>query len=141
MKLKHLLTALFAAAILAAPVMAADDETPLDKEMEKANKAYKLVKRNLADAAQKEANVAKIAEVKASFEKAADLEPAKAKDIPAADKAKFVADYKAAIKDAIKDLDALKAAIEAGKTDEAAKLIEKLDGDKKEGHKKFKKED
>src|ERR1044071_7148988 len=93
MKLKHLFTALFAAAALAFPAMA-EDETPLGKEMEKVSKGLKLVNRNLADPAQKDANIAKLGEVKAALQKAVDLEPAKAKDVPAGEKAKFIADYK-----------------------------------------------
>ncbi len=140
MKLKHLFTVLFTAAALAVPAFAEED-TPLGKEMEKVSKALKLVNRNLADPAQKEANLAKLADVKASLEKAVDLEPAKAKDVPAGEKDKFIADYKASMKETLKSLETLKAAVEAGKADEAAKAMEKLNGEKKEGHKKFKKED
>lgn len=140
MKLKHLFTALLAAAALSVPAFAEED-TPLGKEMEKVGKALKGVNRSLADASAKDANLAKIAEIKEALTKALDLEPAKAKDVPAADKAKFIADYKAAMQETIKGVDELKAAVEAGKTDDAKKVMEKLGGQKKEGHKQFKKED
>ena len=140
MKLKFLLTSILSATLLAVPAFA-EDETPLGKEMEKVSKALKLINRGLEDAAQKDANLAKLAEIKASLEKSVDLEPAKAKDVPAGEKDKFVADYKAAMKGTIKSLDELKAAIEGGKTDDAKKAMEKLTSEKKEGHKKFKKED
>lgn len=140
MKIKHLFTALLVASAMAVPAFAEDD-TPLGKEMEKISKGLKVVNRNLADTTQKDANLAKIAEVKALMEKAAGMEPAKAKDVPAAEKAKFIADYKAAMEASVKALDELKAAIEAGKAEDAAKVMEKLNGQKKDGHKAFKKED
>jgi soluble cytochrome b562 len=140
MKLNHLFTTVLAAAMLAVPAFA-EEETPLGKEMEKVSKALKLVNRNLSDPAQKDANLAKIADAKAALEKAATLEPAKAKDVPAGEKAKFVADYKAGVEQTLKSLEELKSAIAAGKTEDASKAMEKLNGEKKEAHKKFKKED
>jgi soluble cytochrome b562 len=141
MKLRKLLT-LLAMCAIAVPAFAKDEEdTPLGKEMEKLSKALKAVNRGLADASQKDANLAKIADAKASCVAALKYEPAKTKEIPAADKAKFVAEFKAGMEDVGKNLDALKAAIEGGKTDDAKALMEKLNGQKKEGHKKFKAED
>ena len=139
MKLKHLLHLLAACAMIV-PAFSEED-TPLSKEMEKLNKALKSVKHNLADAAQKDANLEKLAVAKAACEAAVKFEPAKTKEIPEADKAKFVSDFKASIEEVGKNLDALKAAIEAGKTDDAKALIDKLNAGKKEGHKKFKKEE
>ena len=138
--MKYLLATVFAVAALATPVIAEED-TPLSKEMDKVNKAVKAVNRALSDAAQKDANLAKIADAKAAMEKALTLEPAMAKDVPAADKEKFLADYKAAMQESLKTLEELRAAIADGKADDAAKAMEKLTKGKKDGHKKFKKED
>ena len=147
MKLKHLLHLLAACAMIV-PAFSEED-TPLSKEMEKLNKALKSVKHNLAAAAEKDADLKKLAAAseaavnaaKAACEAAAKFEPAKTKDIPEADKAKFVSDFKVSIEEVGKNLDALKAAIEAGKTDDAKALLDKLNAGKKEGHKKFKKEE
>ena len=141
MKLKKLLTLLAAIAITVPALNAADDETPLGKEMEKLSKALKAVNRNLTDAAQKDANLAKIAEAKAACAAAVKFDPAKTKEVPAADKAKFVTEFKASMEEVGKNLDALKAAIAGGKMDDAKALMEKLNGQKKDGHKKFKTED
>lgn len=119
----------------------AEEETPLGDEMGKISKALKAVNRAIADASAKDANLAKVAEAKACAEKALTLDPAKTADVPAAEKAKFIEDYKASVKEMITQLDELKAAIEAGKSDDATKVMEKLNTGKKEGHKKFKKED
>ena len=138
--MKYLLTAVFAVAVLAIPAFA-EEETPLGKEMEKVSKAIKAVNRTLADPAQKDANLAKLADVKAGFEKALTLEPEKAKDVPAGEKAKFLADFKASMEEALKTLEELRAAVAADKADDAAKAMEKLNKGKKEAHKQFKKED
>ena len=70
MKLKPLFT-LLAACAIAVPAFAADEDTPLGKEMEKISKALKAVNRNIADASAKDANIAKVAEAKAANQAAA----------------------------------------------------------------------
>lgn len=139
MKLKNLFT-LLAACAIAVPAFAEED-TPLTKEMEKLSKALKAINRNIGDAAQKDANIAKVAEAKEANLAALKYEPAKTKDVPAAEKAKFLSGYKAAMEEVGKQLDALKTALEGGKTEDAKALIEKLNNEKKDGHKKYKSED
>lgn len=138
MKLKSVLT-LFAAFALAVPAIA-DEDTPLAKEMEKLGKALKTINRNLGDTAMKDANLEKVAEAKAAVTASLKYEPAMTKDIPAADKAKFVSGYKASLEEVGKNLDALKTAIAGGKTDDAKAALEKLNTQKKEGHKEYKAE-
>ena len=136
MKLKSLFT-LLAVFTIAVPAFAQED-TPLTKEMEKVSKALKGINRNLMDPAQKDANIAKVAEAKAANMEALKYEPAKTKDVPAADKAKFLMGYKAAMEEVGKTLDALKAALEGGKMDDAKAILEKLNTQKKDGHKEYK---
>lgn len=119
----------------------AEEDTPLAQEMSKISKALKVVNRAIADPAAKDANLAKIAEAKTAAEKSLTLEPAMTKDVPEAEKAKFIEDYKAGMNGMIKELDELKAAVEAGKSEDATKVMEKLNTGKKEGHKKFQKEE
>jgi len=140
MKLKPLFT-LLAACAIAVPAIAADEDTPLGKEMEKISKALKAINRNIADASAKDANIAKVVEARTANQAALKYEPAKTKDVPAAEKAKFLSGYKAAMEEVGKNLDALKAAIEGGKTEDAKALLEKLNNEKKEGHKKYKADD
>ena len=137
MKLKHLFTVTVAALAFAFPALA-EEETPLGKEMEKAAKAMKAIGRAQKEGKVTKDMVSKVADIKAAFEAAAKLEPAKTKDVPAAEKAKFLADYKTSMEATIKDLDALKAAVESEKADEVGKALEKLNAGKKEGHKAYK---
>ena len=108
---------------------------------DRVSKALKAVSR-----AAKEGNVpkdlaAKVDDAKKATEAALKFEPAKTAEIPAAEKAKFLADYKASMEETIKTLGELKAAIEAGKTEDVTKTLEKLNAQKKDGHKKFQKEE
>lgn len=136
MKLKHLLT-LLAAFAITVPAFAEED-TPLAKEMEKVGKALKGVNRDIADASKKAENLKRIDDAKAANQAALKYEPAKTKEVPAADKAKFLAGYKSSMEEAGKLLDALKAAVEAGKTDDAKAVMDKLNKAKKDGHKEYK---
>jgi soluble cytochrome b562 len=137
MKIKHLFTAAILALAITFPAFA-EEETPLGKEMEKAAKALKAIGRAQKESKVTKDMVSKVAEIKAAFEAAAKLEPAKTKDVPAAEKAKFLEDYKKSMEVAIKELDALKTAVESEKADEVGKVLEKLNAGKKEGHKAYK---
>lgn len=137
MKIKHMFTAAILVLAITIPAFA-EEETPLGKEMENASKALKAIGRAQKEGKVTKDMVSKVADIKSAFEAAAKLEPAKTKDVPAAEKAKFLADYKAAMEVSIKELDALKAAVESEKADEVGKVLEKLNTGKKEGHKAFK---
>ena len=136
MKLKHLF-ALLAAFAITVPAIAEDD-TPLGKEMDKISKALKSVNRDLADASKKDDNLKKIADAKEACAAGAKMDPAKTKEVSAADKAKFLEGYEAAMVELGKGLDSLKAAVEGGKADEAKAIIEKLNAAKKDAHRKYK---
>ena len=136
MKLKSLLSLAVAFATGASMVMAEQD-TPLSKEMSAMNKALRTLKRQIADASKKADNLALVDTMKAKAEAAAKLEPAKTKDQPAADKPKYLESYKAQMADLAKAIDELKAAVEKGDAEAAAKLFEKLGDTKEKGHKDF----
>src|SRR5215217_7661335 len=79
MKIKTLLTVLTAVS-LSFTAYAADDETPLAKQMSVVNKNLRTVKRQLGDAAKKEDNLALIGKVKGALDEAHKLDPKKIKD-------------------------------------------------------------
>ena len=139
MKLKHLFT-LLAACAIAVPAFAEED-TPLGKEMDKVSKALKALGRAAKEGKVTKDMTAKVDDAKTAAQAASKLEPAKTKDVPAADKAKFLAGYKESMEGMIKNLDELKAAVASEKADDVAKMIEKLNEGKKEGHKKYKADD
>ena len=139
MKLHRILATVLATAALVIPAFAED--TPLTEEMEKFSKSLKAITRAAKEGNVSKDLVAKVGDAKAAAEAALKFEPAMTKDIPAAQKEKFLADYKASMQETIKTLDELKVAVESGKADEVGKVMEKLNLQKKEGHKKFQAEE
>jgi soluble cytochrome b562 len=139
-----LLTAAFALAF--APALRAQDaksdepETELGAKMEKISSAWRIAKRKIANPAEKEDTLAKLAIVKENMVAATKLEPDLKKSKPAAEQAKFVADYQAKMKEEIKKIDEIIGLVKAGKHDEAAKLVGVVDQDQKDAHKQFKKQ-
>ncbi len=120
---------------------AADDDTPLTKEMNGVNKDLRKLKKQVADASKKDENIGLVDDIKKHLVTGRDMEPATTKDQPADKKAAFIAKYKEQIDSTIKDFDALSAAIKADKADEAKTLLEKLQKDKEQGHKDFRPDD
>ena len=137
MKLKSLLTLVATLAIGFNVALAADDDTPLAKEMKAMNKSLRALKKSASDPAKKDANLELISGIKTHLDAAAKLEPAKTKDIPADKKAAYLEKYKKEIADLEKTYDDLAAAIKDGKADDAKKAIDKLADEKEQGHKDF----
>lgn len=137
MKFKTFLTLLTTATLGLTTAFAAEDDTPLMKEMKTVNKTLRTLKRQAADASKKDENLALIATIKKSLGASVKLEPAKTKDVPASEKAAYVEKYKQQMTDLAKTFDELEAAIKADKADDAKKLFEKLSEQKEKGHKDF----
>ncbi len=137
MKIKSLLTLLAAAALSLNVAFAAEEDTPLAKEMKVVNKNLRTLKRQVGDAAKKDENLQLLAGIKKSLEASAKLEPAKTKDQPAAQKAAYLDNYKKQMTDLAKSFDDVEAAVKAGKPDDAKKAFEKLSEQKEKGHKDF----
>ena len=137
MKLKSLLTLAAVLAVGFNVAIAADDDTPLAKEMKTVNKNIRTLKRQVDDASKKDENLALIAAAKKSLDECLKMEPAKTKDVPAGEKAAYLDKYKAQMKDVVKTFDDLETAVKAGKTDDAKKIFEKLGDEKEKGHKDF----
>jgi hypothetical protein len=141
MKIRVLLFALISA-LAFAPVglrAADDDQTELGAKMEKIGGAWRRVKAQITDASKNEDTLAKLATIKENMAAAAKLEPELAKSKSGAEKDKFVADYRAKMKEETEKLDKIIAAVKAGKNEDAAKLVGVVDQDQKDAHKAFKK--
>ena len=149
MKLR-ILTVSLLSALLALPTMFAQEggkkkmekepETELGTKMEKLNGAYRKLGRQINDASKNADSLAQVAIIKESATAALKLEPVKKKDLPAADQAKFVADFQAEMKTFLGLVDKLEAALKANDNAAAAKLVDELKTERNEDHKKFQKE-
>jgi hypothetical protein len=137
MKFKSLLTLALTLAVGFTGALAAEDDTPLMKEMKAMNKNLRTLKRQVADATKKDENVQLIAGIKKNIDASLKLEPAQTKDIPAAEKTAYLDKYKAQMTEMGKTFDELDAAVKAGKGDAAAAIFEKLSQAKEKGHKDF----
>lgn len=116
-----------------------DQDTPLELKMQKMNTAFRKLRTQVSDSTKNEDSLAQVAILKENATAALQLTPKKAADIPAADQAKFVADYQAELKKLLGTIDQLDAALKAGNNEEAAKLYASLGAIQKEGHSEFKK--
>jgi soluble cytochrome b562 len=138
-------TALLFGALLATPILchAQGDgpKTPLSQEMGGISKDFRALHKALGDPSQQAAAVALVKDMEAHAQKAKTYNPAKTKDVPAADKDQFVADYQKAIDGLIADLQKLEQAVSSGDTAGANALMDKIQGDKRDGHKKFNAQD
>ena len=137
MKFKSLLTILTTLAIGFHTAFAAEDDTPLAKNMSGMNKALRTLKRQIADASKKDENVALLEKIKTSLAEATKLEPKKTKDVPAAEKAAYIEKYQKQMADLTKTFDDIETALKAGKADDAKALFDKLAEQKEKGHKDF----
>jgi soluble cytochrome b562 len=151
MKLR-LLTLSLISALVALPTMDAqeggqkkmgpkEDHTPLGDQMEKLNGAYRKLGRQISDATKNADSLAQVAIIKDTATAALKFEPALKKDIPAADQAKFVADYQSKLKGFIAMVDKLEVALKANDNTAAAKIVDDMKTERNADHKAFKKEE
>jgi len=146
MRIRHLLLA----ALLMVPSMfplraespkQPQEETELEDKMDVMDTAFRKLKRQVNDATQNAASLQLVATIRLGAEEAVKLVPAKAADVPAAERAKFVADYQMKMKDLLTTLEKLEVTLRADKNDEAARLVAELGVMQKVGHKTFKRPD
>ncbi len=150
MKLRFLTFSLISA-LVALPMLRAQEDGPkkmgpkepkteLGEQMEKMGGAYKKLGKQITDATKNEDSLKLVATIKTAATAALKFEPIKKKDLPAADQAKFVADYQAKLKEFIATVDKLDAALKANDNATAAKLVDEMKALSKEDHKAFEKQ-
>jgi len=124
-----------------APVAAPDDDkkTELEMRMDRAGKAFRKLRKQVADPAQNASSLDLASKMLAAFKEAEDLTPEKAMDLPEADRPKFVADYKTGIQAMEDEVSKLSDALTAGKNDVAASIVADMLAMEKKDHKEFKK--
>jgi soluble cytochrome b562 len=136
---------LFIATLLAAsiPGYAQDDKpkSPLAQQMSGIAKDFRSLRKAINDPAQKDSAAGLVKDMEARATKAKDFEPEKTADIAPADRPRFLADYRKQMDGLIADFQKLEQAVSDGKTADASALLDKLQMDKREGHKKFNAED
>jgi soluble cytochrome b562 len=137
----QVLITIFLAASL--PCFAQDDKpkSPLAQQMSGIAKDFRSLRKMVNDPAQKDAALGLVKDMEDRATKAKGFEPVKTADIAPADKDQFLADYRKQMDGLIADFEKLDQAVSDGKTADASALLDKLQMDKREGHKKFNAED
>jgi soluble cytochrome b562 len=126
-----------------APAAATDTEkkTDLDLRMDKVSKAFRKLRKQVADPTQNASSLDLLATMQAALKEAVDLTPEKADDVPADQRAKFIADYKAGIQGMLDEFTKLGDALTAGKNDDAAKIVADIFALEKKDHTSFRRPD
>jgi len=114
-----------------------EKKTELEKSMDKIGKAYRKLKKQLADPAQNESSLALVASMEEGAKEALGLTPAKAEDVPEDQRAKFVDDFHSGIRKLQAGFAKLEEAIRSGKNDDAVAITKDLDALEKKDHKEF----
>lgn len=118
-----------------------DDEkkTDLEVRMDKMGKAFRKLKKQVADPAQNASSLELLATMQAAAKEAIDFTPEKAADLPEDQRPKFIEDFKAGINGMQDEFTKLSDALTAGKNDEAAKIVDEIGDLEKKDHKEFRK--
>ncbi len=143
MKIRLSLLAL-ACALVVAPIQAQDKgaeevETELGEKMDKMGAAFRALRRQAADSTKNADSLAKVATMREQAQASLKLEPIKKADLPAAEQAAFVTNYRAEMKKFVGMIESLDAAFKANKNEEAVKILGTMADAQKAGHKDFQK--
>jgi soluble cytochrome b562 len=122
-----------------APAAAPDDEkkTDIEVRMDKVGKAFRKLRKQVADPAQNAASLALVASMISNLKEAEGFTPAKATDLPEDQREKFVSDYKAGLKAMEDTLSKLSDALTAGDNAGAGKIVSEVFAEEKKDHKAF----
>ena len=118
----------------------ADEDTPLEKQMQIMARGMKQLSGQIADPAMQQSTITLMETlIKAAYD-SEGLIPLKTATISQADREKFLADYRAQIEKLSAAFNQIDEAVKAGKYDQAKTLISAIYPIRKEGHSKFQKD-
>jgi len=112
-------------------------DTDLEKAMDKMGGAFRKLRREAKEGKFGPDAAELVATMQAAAAEARKCEPLKAKELPADEQAKFVADFRAKLDEFRTMLDRLAAALKDGKAEEAVQQVEKLGKLQRADHEKF----
>ena len=136
MKIRSLL--LSCSLILLVFQLRADEDTPLEKQMQIMARNMKQLSQQVGDSSKQQESIILIETLKKAASDSMGLHPRKTALIPQSDREKFLADYKTQIEKLFSAFNQIEEAVKAGKYDQAKNLLSTVGPIKKEGHTKFK---
>lgn len=120
-----------------APPAGHHEEIELEDKMDAIRGAFNKLRKQISDPASNASSLELVAKLRKAAEESIALAPARAADVPEADRAGFVEKYQAGMKAFVAEVAKLETALKDGKNDEAATILAKLGALQKEGHKEF----
>lgn len=126
--------------LLAAPALRAQDQaekTPLAQKMTAINGAFRTIGRQIEDSTKNASTLEQIAIIETNAKAALAFEPEKKAQIPPADQAKFVEDFKVGIQKLVDTAAKLREAVAAGKNTDAAAIVKEMSSLQRESHTVF----
>ena len=110
----------------------------LERQMKILAKGTRQLSQQVTDTAQQQSSVDLIEKLKKAAQDSKSIDPRMVETIPAADKAKFLTDYRAQMDKLSEAFTKIEDAVKSGHYAEAKSLLTSVDGIKREGHDKFK---
>jgi soluble cytochrome b562 len=123
----------------AAPDGGPDEMTELAEQMDRMSGAFRKLRRQAGDATMNAASLELVGVMREAAEAAQACNPAKAADLPEAQRAKFTGDYRTQVGKLLALLTRTEAAIKDGDNAAAVKLVGEMGDLQKAGHKEFRK--
>jgi soluble cytochrome b562 len=116
----------------------ADEDTPLEKQMQIMARSMKQLSQQIADSTKQQESITLLETLKKAASDSKGLDPRKTASIPQANREKFLTDYKAQMDKLSEAFNQIEEALKAGKYDQAKAQLATVGSIKKEGHSKFK---
>lgn len=109
----------------------------IHNDMKQIKVLYKEIAASVSDSTKNAKSAADAAEIAKLFADAQTGTPEAISDLPAAEQADAIADYKSMIQKEIDFATSLQKALDSGDNSLATKILQQMDGVKKEGHEKY----
>jgi soluble cytochrome b562 len=118
----------------------AQADSALENQMKILARGNRQLSQQVSDPAQQQSTITLIESLKKAALDSKALEPRKTADIPEANRAQFLADFRTELDELKDSFDQIEEAVKAGQYDKAKTLLVTVNSIKKEGHGKFKKD-
>ena len=113
-------------------------DSPLEKQMQILARGKRQLSAQVADPAKQQQNLALIESLKQATATSKTLDPRKTASVPAADREKFLASYRAQMDKLTDAFNQMEEAVKTSQYDKAKSLLGELQSVMKEGHREFK---
>lgn len=139
LRFRHLGTLVVLALTLTRPAAAQsnEDKTPLGQRMSAMNAALRQITAQVEDPSKNASTLEQVVLFQTKASEALTFKPEKTAQVPEGEQAQFVADFQEGIKALLVKVDSLKAAVEAGRNEDAAKIVDEMKGWQRDRHSVF----